>query len=86
MSAGEKSVLRAATKEVAVDATDGVDGAYFVNSPLPVIKQLPPWLDHFNARDLKILFKCSLAVWIMTIFIFIDETLRVIGQATFFGW
>ena len=49
-------------------------------------KGLPPFLDHFNARDLKILFKCSVAVWILTIFIFIDETLRAIGQAAFFGW
>ncbi|KAM0209453.1 hypothetical protein ACHAQI_006501 [Fusarium lateritium] len=48
-------------------------------------KKLPAWLDHFNARDLKILFKCSLAVWILTIFIFINDTLRVLGQAAFFG-
>lgn len=52
------------------------------NSP----KKLPAWLDHFNARDLKILFKCSLAVWILTIFIFINDSLRVLGQAAFFGW
>ncbi|KAF5662672.1 hypothetical protein FHETE_7778 [Fusarium heterosporum] len=51
------------------------------NSP----KRLPAWLDHFNARDLKILFKCSVAVWILTIFIFINDTLRVLGQAAFFG-
>jgi hypothetical protein len=49
-------------------------------------RKLPQWLDHFNVKDLKILFKTSLAVWIMTILIFIDKTLRVIGQATFFGW
>ena len=49
-------------------------------------KGLPKWLDHFNAKDLKVLFKCSVAVWILTIFIFIDATLRAIGQAAFFGW
>ncbi|KAF4970321.1 hypothetical protein FSARC_2641 [Fusarium sarcochroum] len=51
------------------------------NSP----RRLPAWLDHFNAKDLKILFKCSLAVWILTLFIFINDTLRVLGQAAFFG-
>lgn len=49
-------------------------------------KGLPKWITNIRARDLKILFKCSMAVWIMTVFIFIDETLRVIGQAVFFGW
>jgi hypothetical protein len=49
-------------------------------------KTLPKWLDHFNAKDLKILIKCSVAVWIMTIFMFIDATLRIQGQAAFFGW
>ncbi|KAJ4113383.1 hypothetical protein NW765_010981 [Fusarium oxysporum] len=51
------------------------------NSP----KRLPAWLDHFNAKDLKILFKCSLAVWILTLFIYISDTLRVLGQSAFFG-
>ncbi|CAI0654532.1 unnamed protein product [Colletotrichum noveboracense] len=48
-------------------------------------KRLPAWLDHFNAKDLKVLFKCSLAVWILTLFIFIKATLAVTGQAVFFG-
>lgn len=48
-------------------------------------KKLPPWLDHFNLKDLKVLFKCSAAAWIMTILVFIGPSLRVIGQATFFG-
>ncbi|KAF5006961.1 hypothetical protein FDECE_6677 [Fusarium decemcellulare] len=48
-------------------------------------KKIPAWLDHFNAKDLKILFKCSLAVWILTLFIFINDTLRLLGQAAFFG-
>ena len=44
------------------------------------------WSKDFKARNLKILFKCSMAVWIMTLFIFINATLRVLGQAAFFGW
>lgn len=40
-------------------------------------KRLPPWLDHFNLKDLKILFKSSIAVWITTLLIFIIPTLRV---------
>lgn len=66
------------------DASIDVEEASFhaFNNP----RKLPPWLDHFNAKDLKILFKCSVAVWIFTLFIFISDTLRVLGQATFFGW
>ncbi|KAK6065548.1 hypothetical protein SCUP234_12523 [Seiridium cupressi] len=48
-------------------------------------RRIPRWLDHFNRRDLTILFKSSLAVWIMTILIFISKTLNAIGQAAFFG-
>ncbi|KAF7542177.1 hypothetical protein G7Z17_g11813 [Cylindrodendrum hubeiense] len=59
------------------------DLAFFKDSKKT--KRLPPWLDHFNSRDLKTLFKCSLAVWILTIFIFIDDTLSLMGQAGFFG-
>jgi hypothetical protein len=43
-------------------------------------------LDHLNEKDLKDFFKCSLAAWICTIFIFINPTLRTFGQAMFFGW
>ncbi|KAF7561096.1 hypothetical protein G7046_g3044 [Stylonectria norvegica] len=48
-------------------------------------RKLPPWLDHFNAKDLKKLFRCCLAVWLMTLLILINPTLRVLGQATFLG-
>lgn len=61
-----------------------VDESYFIGNPA-TRKKLPEWLDHFNAKDLKILFKCSAAVWINTLLIFINPTLRAIGQATFFG-
>ncbi|EXJ79388.1 hypothetical protein A1O3_08890 [Capronia epimyces CBS 606.96] len=47
--------------------------------------KLPPILDHFNAKDLKELFKSSVAVWILTLFIVINPTLRAEGQALFFG-
>jgi hypothetical protein len=48
-------------------------------------RKLPGWLDHFNARDLKVLFRCSLAAWVASLLIFITPSLRVIGTATFFA-
>jgi len=48
-------------------------------------KTLPPFLDHFNARDLKILFRCSVAFWVSSLFIFIEPTLEAFGAAAFFG-
>ncbi len=61
---------------------------YFTNTTqAPDTKRkLPHWLDHFNLKDGKKLFKCSIAVWIMTILIFISPTLNVLGQAAFVGW
>jgi hypothetical protein len=70
-------------EKLSMDFT-GVDRSFFVAGSKS--RKLPKWLDHFNARDLKIVFKCSMAVWITTILIFINPTLRVIGQAGFFGW
>lgn len=49
-------------------------------------KGLPEWLNHFNVRDLQMLFKASIAVWIFSLFMWINPTLQVFGQATFFGW
>lgn len=48
-------------------------------------KKLIPFLDHFNARDLKVLFRCSVAFWVASLFIFINPVLKNFGQATFFG-
>jgi hypothetical protein len=48
-------------------------------------RKLPGWLDHFNARDLKVLFRCSLAAWVASLLIFITPSLTVIGTATFFA-
>lgn len=64
------------------------DDTFFVNSTSTgkTQRRIPQWLDHFNMKDLKILFKTSLAVWITTLFIFINPTLEAIGQATFFAW
>ncbi|KAH7123504.1 hypothetical protein B0J13DRAFT_154901 [Dactylonectria estremocensis] len=67
------------------DAPDTVLNPYFTNAAPSSVRKLPPWLDHFNAKDLKKLFRCSLAVWIMTILIFINPTLKVMGQAAFLG-
>lgn len=48
-------------------------------------KKLPPFFDHFNARDLKILFRCSVALWVTSLLIVIEPTLKAFGNATFFG-
>ncbi|KAJ5182610.1 hypothetical protein N7492_000226 [Penicillium capsulatum] len=48
-------------------------------------KQLPAWLDHFNARDLKVLFRCSVAAWVASLLMFIGPSLHTIGTATFFA-
>ncbi|KAE8317301.1 hypothetical protein BDV41DRAFT_38697 [Aspergillus transmontanensis] len=47
--------------------------------------KLPSWLDHFNARDLKVLFRCWAAAWVASLLIFIGPALHKIGIATFFG-
>lgn len=61
------------------------NGNVYFRDPSARSKKLPAWLDHFNSRDLKVLFKCSAAAWIYSLFIFIDPTLKTIGNATFFG-
>lgn len=48
-------------------------------------RKLPGWLDHFNARDLKVLFRCSVAAWVASLLIFIKPSLHEIGTATFFA-
>lgn len=56
--------------------------------PPPVTKtrrKLPGWLDHFNARDLKVLFRCTVAVWVASLLIVIGPSLQTIGTATFFA-
>ncbi|KAM0546240.1 hypothetical protein ACHAPJ_010923 [Fusarium lateritium] len=53
--------------------------------PPPPQRRLPPWLDHFNARDLKTLLRCWVAIWVMMLLIFIHPSLVEIGQATFLG-
>lgn len=62
-----------------------IDNEYFRAASKSTGKKLPAWLDHFNPGDLKILFKCSLAAWIITVFIVINPVLKVVGQASFFG-
>ncbi|KFZ23803.1 hypothetical protein V502_01709, partial [Pseudogymnoascus sp. VKM F-4520 (FW-2644)] len=47
--------------------------------------RLPSWVDHFNARDLKVLFRCWVAAWVAVLLIFIGPTLRTIGADTFFA-
>lgn len=47
--------------------------------------RLPSWLDHFNVRDLKVLFRCWAAAWVAALFMFIGPTLHTIGTETFFA-
>ncbi|KAE8353785.1 hypothetical protein BDV28DRAFT_99719 [Aspergillus coremiiformis] len=47
--------------------------------------KLPGWLDHFNARDMKVLFRCWAATWVASLLMFIGPALHKIGIATFFG-
>jgi hypothetical protein len=54
-------------------------------SPVAKSRKLPGWLDHFNARDLKVLFRCSMAAWVASLLIFINSSLKTIGTATFFA-
>ncbi|KAM0495935.1 hypothetical protein ACHAP8_007850 [Fusarium lateritium] len=51
----------------------------------PQKHKLPPWLDHFNAHDLKIFLRCWIAIWAMMLLIFIHPALTNLGQATFLG-
>ncbi|KAI4735590.1 hypothetical protein E4T50_13891 [Aureobasidium sp. EXF-12298] len=54
-------------------------------SPERKKKKMPPFFDHFNAHDLKVLFRCSVAFWVASLLIVIDPTLKAFGNATFFG-
>ncbi|KAJ5223474.1 hypothetical protein N7468_008016 [Penicillium chermesinum] len=47
--------------------------------------KLPSLLNHFNAADLKTLFRCSVAAWVATLMIFIHPALNTIGIASFFA-
>lgn len=48
--------------------------------------QKRPLLDHFNARKLKVFFRCWVAVWVASLLIFINPAASNFGQATFFAW
>ncbi|PYH98313.1 hypothetical protein BO71DRAFT_371558 [Aspergillus ellipticus CBS 707.79] len=48
-------------------------------------RQIPAFLNHFNARDLKIFFRCWVAAWVACLLIFIHPSLDSIGTATFFA-
>lgn len=66
-------------------ANETIESPYFGTGAPAKKTKLPAWLNHFNAKDLKTLFKCSVAVWVSTLLIFINPTLDVFGTATFFG-
>lgn len=49
-------------------------------------RRLPPFLDHFNTRDLKILCRCWIAAWVACLLFLINPSLTSLGSATFFAW
>ncbi|KAJ5775457.1 uncharacterized protein N7511_000468 [Penicillium nucicola] len=65
--------------------TDGEGSESEKAAPPKTGKKLPGWLDHFNARDLKVLLRCSIAAWVASLLIFITPSLSSIGTATFFA-
>ncbi|KAF7555184.1 hypothetical protein G7Z17_g2376 [Cylindrodendrum hubeiense] len=67
------------------DVPETIHNPYFIDAVKSSGRKLPAWLDHFNPKDLKKLFRCCLAVWIMTVLILINPTLKVLGQAAFLG-
>jgi hypothetical protein len=48
-------------------------------------QRLPDWLNHFNRKDLQVFFRCFVSVWVYTLFVVINPTLKALGTATFFG-
>ncbi|KAF4952755.1 hypothetical protein FGADI_6508 [Fusarium gaditjirri] len=71
----------------AEETPPSVENPYFTNTDTTTLprRKLPMWLDHFNARDLKMFFRCSVAMWIMTVFIYITPIQDEMGQASFLG-
>jgi hypothetical protein len=51
--------------------------------PPPSRRRLPGWLDHFNALDLKVLFRCWLAIWVSMLLVFIRPSLDAVGIVAF---
>lgn len=47
--------------------------------------KLPPFLNHFNAHDGKVIFRCWAAAWVALLLVFIQPVLENFGLATFFG-
>ncbi|EJP70130.1 protein (fungal and plant) [Beauveria bassiana ARSEF 2860] len=51
--------------------------------PLPQTRSLPQWLDRFNRRDLTTTLRCIIAVWVASLLMVINPSLRRFGQSTF---
>ncbi|CRG83633.1 putative protein C57A7,05 [Talaromyces islandicus] len=50
-----------------------------------VKRKLLAFLNHFNARDLKVFFRCWVAAWVAFLLILISPSLRSLGFGTFFA-
>jgi hypothetical protein len=84
----DPNALRDGPSREEEEKKEALDNPYFVSAEAATTKKprkLPELLNHFNAKDLKVLFKSSIAVWILTIFLLIDPVLEAEGQALFFG-
>ncbi|KID80300.1 uncharacterized protein G6M90_00g010820 [Metarhizium brunneum] len=46
---------------------------------------LPPWLNHFNIHDGKIVFRCWVAAWVASLLMLIQPSLTNLGVAAFFA-
>lgn len=61
------------------------ESPYFTSTGRGNGKTRRPLFDHFNARDLKTLFKCAASAWAATLLIFINPVLKNYGTAVFFA-
>jgi hypothetical protein len=61
------------------------DDNIFFQSTSQRTQRLPDWLNHFSRKDLQVFFRCFVSIWVYTLFIVINPTLRALGTATFFG-
>ncbi|KAG8417214.1 hypothetical protein J3459_012508 [Metarhizium acridum] len=63
--------------------TEGPDAA--ASRPSRRQWKLPPWLNHFNIHDGKIVFRCWVAAWVSSLLMLIQPSLTNLGVAAFFA-
>ncbi|KAG6132267.1 hypothetical protein E4U12_003272 [Claviceps purpurea] len=69
-----------------MDQRSTTSGEHPQSQPQPHRRRpLPAWLRHFGRNELKVTFRCWVAVWISILLVFINPSLQNIGQSTFFA-